>query len=205
MMSQGLTRRTLGGIAAGGALSLSGLAPSTEAEAATADSSHDYRAGSLRRYVIGTGSDGRSYMQFSGTVTAGGVALPGGGFAASLWATHEMPVDNTGTTDEAGSSRGPGVGPDGTSFGFVYHPAGQPATQALMHRTPTTDYWVVLAGHAILVTDNDNIHLRAGDTVVVRGATHGWAHPAGQLFLGVSVSLDAIPTTAPAPNGHPTS
>jgi mannose-6-phosphate isomerase-like protein (cupin superfamily) len=108
-----------------------------------------------------------------------------------------MPVDNSGSADEALSGNGtPGsvVGPDGTSFGFVYYPPGQPGTQPLIHKTPTTDYWVVLVGEATLVTDKDQIHLRPGDTVVIRGADHGWAYPPGQPFLAVSVSLDAIPT-----------
>jgi len=63
---------------------------------------------------------------------------------------------------------------------------------------------VVLAGEATLVTNRDQIHLRAGDTIVVRGANHGWAHPAGRPFLGVSVSLDAIPTDAPPATGQDT-
>jgi quercetin dioxygenase-like cupin family protein len=109
-----------------------------------------------------------------------------------------MPVDNSGSADEAlggGGSPGGLVGPDGTSFGFVYYPAGQAGTQPVIHRTPTTDYWVILEGEATLATNKDEIHLRAGDTVVVRGANHGWAYPPGRPFLAVSVSLDAIPTT----------
>jgi quercetin dioxygenase-like cupin family protein len=210
MMNRLWTRRTFGGLAAGGALSLVGLAGGTasfaDAETTEPPGGHSGRDpdGSLQRYVIGTGTDGRSYTQFSGSVTAGGPALPGGDFVAALWATHQMPVDNSGTADEAGTSRGPGpgLGLDGTSFGFVYHPAGQPATPALLHTTPTTDYWVVLAGKAILVTDNDRIDLMAGDTIVVRGARHGWAHPAGQPFLGVTVSLAAIPIAGSRPTGQ---
>ncbi len=196
MIMRRLTRRALGQLAAGSALSVAGLVGVTRSDASikTANAAGRNPDGSLRRYVVGTDVNGQSYTQFSGLVTAGGPALPGGDLVAALWATHQMPVDNSGTVDERSTGHGPSVGPDGTSFGFVYHPAGQPATPAVMHRTATTDYWAVLAGEATLVTNTDQIHLRAGDTIVVRGANHGWAHPAGQPFLGVSVSLDAIPT-----------
>src|SRR6266700_2345447 len=153
MIMRRLTRRALGQLAAGSALSVAGLVGVTRSDASikTANAAGRNPDGSLRRYVVGT-------------------------------------------DDERSTGHGPSVGPDGTSFGFVYHPAGQPATPAVMHRTATTDYWAVLAGEATLVTNTDQIHLRARDTIVVRGANHGWAHPAGQPFLGVSVSLDAIPT-----------
>jgi mannose-6-phosphate isomerase-like protein (cupin superfamily) len=153
--------------------------------------------GSVPRYVVGTGADGQSYTQFSGCSATGG-QVPGGVLTGTLWETHQMPVDNSGSADEAlggGGTPGGLVGPDGTSFGFVYYPAGQAGTQPVIHKTPTTDYWVILEGEATLVTNKDEIHLGAGDTVVVRGANHGWSYPPGRPFLAVSVSLDAIPTT----------
>jgi len=109
-----------------------------------------------------------------------------------------MPVDNSGSSDTAvGGSASPGAGPgrDGTSFGFIYYPPGQAGTQPIIHRTATTDYWVIPEGSATLFTDKDEIHLEAGDTIIVRGANHGWSYAPGRAFLAIAVSLDAVPSS----------
>jgi len=192
-------RQVVRGLAAAAAVApLGAVAVSSSAHAATRPSSpgNECSPGSVRRFVVGTDADGHSYTQFSGCSTTGGQA-PGGVLTGSLWKTFQMPVDNSGSADEAlagGSGPGSLVPADGTTFGFVYYPPGQPGTQPVIHKTPTTDYWVILEGEATLVTDSDHIQLHAGDTVVIRGADHGWAYPPGRSFLAVSVSLDAIPT-----------
>lgn len=201
------TRRTaIGGLAATAitALALDAVSSGTAkaAVASAAESGKDCcGAGSVRRYVVGSDPNGKSYTQFSGCIAAKAVpGLPGGGVieAGALWATHQMPVDNSGSGDAAAGGSGgpgPGPGPDGTSFGFIYYPPGQPGTQPVIHRTATTDYWVILEGAATLFTDKDEIHLKAGDTVIVRGAYHGWSYAPERAFLAISVSLDAIPSS----------
>jgi quercetin dioxygenase-like cupin family protein len=179
-------------------IGVTSLASAATAEASPGPPARRCSQGSVQRYVIGTGADGQSYTQFSECSATSG-QVPGGVLTGKLWTTQQMPVNNSGAADEALSGQGtPGslVGPDGTSFGWVYYPAGQPGTQPVIHRTATTDYWVILEGEATLATDQDRIHLRAGDTVVIRGANHGWAYPPGRPFLAVSVSLDATPTAS---------
>lgn len=191
-------RQALRGLAAGAAIApIGAIAISQNATAGTRSGSPTMECspGSVRRFVIGTDADGHSYTQFTGCSTTSG-QVPGGVLTGTLWKTFQMPVDNSGSADEALSGNsGPGslVPPDGTSFGFVYYPPGQPGTQPAIHKTATTDYWVILEGEATLVTDKDQVHLRAGDTAVIRGADHGWAYPPDRPFLAVSVSLDAIP------------
>lgn len=205
-MTQHTRRKAIGGLAATVVTALALDAVSTPAASASADSAaapgKDYRgAGSVRRYVVGSDPDGKSYTQFSGCIEATAVpGLPGGGVieGGALWATHQMPVDNSGSGDAAaGGSGGPGAGPgpDGTSFGFIYYPPGQAGTQPVIHRTATTDYWIILEGAATLVTDKDEIHLTAGDTVIVRGAYHGWSYAPERAFLAIAVSLDAVPSS----------
>lgn len=58
---------------------------------------------------------------------------------------------------------------------------------ALMHRTETLDYGVVLEGEMWLVLDDEEIHLTRGDVVVQRGTNHAWSNrteqPARMLFV----------------------
>jgi mannose-6-phosphate isomerase-like protein (cupin superfamily) len=189
-----ITALTLDAVSSGSATAKAAVKPATE-------SGQDGReAGSIRRYVVGSDPDGNSYTQFSDYIPAKAVpGLPGGGVieAGALWATHQMPVDNSGSGDAAGGSGGAGRGPghDGTSFAFIYYPPGQSGTQPVIHRTATTDYWVILEGAATLFTNKDEIHLRAGDTVIVRGSYHGWSYAPERAFLAISVSLDAIPSS----------
>jgi mannose-6-phosphate isomerase-like protein (cupin superfamily) len=203
-MTEHTRRKVIGGLAttAIAALALDAVSGGTAkaAVASTAAPGQDCcGAGSVRRYVVGSDPDGKSYTQFSDSIAAKAIpGLPGGGVVegGALWATHQMPVDNSGSSDAAvGGSGGPGSGTDGTSFGFIYYPPGQPGTQPIIHRTATTDYWVILEGAATLFTDKDEIHLKAGDTVIVRGAYHGWSHPSDRAFLAITVSLDAVPSS----------
>jgi hypothetical protein len=149
------------------------------------------------------------------------VEQPSGGSAGPgvLWITDTMPVDNAAPVTAAGAASG-GTGPfktmpglDGTVFSFVYSahgdtlapplpsqlPSGYPAgagTQAglsRMHRTDSLDYWVILHGEITLSTDKDEIHLKPGDTLVVRGANHTWVKASGEPYLAVTVSVDARP------------
>lgn len=62
-----------------------------------------------------------------------------------------------------------------------------PARNALMHRTQTIDYVVVLAGELTLVLDDTDVVLRAGDTLVQCGTNHAWENrsdaPATVMFV----------------------
>ena len=47
---------------------------------------------------------------------------------------------------------------------------------ALMHRTETVDYGIVLSGEVWLVVDDGETRLRPGDVVVQRGTNHAWSN-----------------------------
>ena len=47
---------------------------------------------------------------------------------------------------------------------------------ALMHRTETVDYGIVLAGEVWLVLDEGETRLAPGDVVVQRGTNHAWSN-----------------------------
>jgi hypothetical protein len=47
---------------------------------------------------------------------------------------------------------------------------------ALMHRTSTIDYGIVLEGEITLILDKGETIVRAGDIVIQRGTNHAWAN-----------------------------
>jgi mannose-6-phosphate isomerase-like protein (cupin superfamily) len=47
---------------------------------------------------------------------------------------------------------------------------------AYMHRTETVDYGIVLEGELVLIMDEGETTVKAGDIVVQRGTNHGWAN-----------------------------
>lgn len=55
------------------------------------------------------------------------------------------------------------------------HHAGA-SRHAFMHRTETIDYGIVLEGEIVLIMDEGETTVRAGDIVVQRGTNHGWAN-----------------------------
>lgn len=49
----------------------------------------------------------------------------------------------------------------------------------LMHRTETIDYGIVLEGELVLILDDSETIVRAGDIIVQRGTSHAWANRSG--------------------------
>jgi uncharacterized cupin superfamily protein len=45
-----------------------------------------------------------------------------------------------------------------------------------MHRIETVDYGIVLEGELVLILDESETIVRAGDIVVQRGTSHAWAN-----------------------------
>ena len=56
------------------------------------------------------------------------------------------------------------------------HTGGADSRHAFMHRTETIDYAIVLDGEVVLVLDEGETTVRAGDIVIQRGTNHGWAN-----------------------------
>lgn len=53
---------------------------------------------------------------------------------------------------------------------------GASSRHARMHRTETIDYGIVLEGEIVLIMDEGETTVRAGDIVIQRGTNHGWAN-----------------------------
>jgi mannose-6-phosphate isomerase-like protein (cupin superfamily) len=56
------------------------------------------------------------------------------------------------------------------------HALAQDPPHPLMHRTETIDYGIVLEGELVLILDDSETIVRAGDIIVQRGTSHAWAN-----------------------------
>ena len=69
------------------------------------------------------------------------------------------------------------------------------ARHPFMHRTESVDYALVLEGEITLVLDNEEVLMREGDFLVVRGTNHAWANRSGKpcrmLFVLIGGEFDS--------------
>jgi quercetin dioxygenase-like cupin family protein len=71
---------------------------------------------------------------------------------------------------------------------------GQNQRHPFMHRTETIDYAVVLEGEIVMLLDDEDVHLKAGDVVIQRGTNHAWSNrsdkPAKMLYVLIDGEFD---------------
>jgi quercetin dioxygenase-like cupin family protein len=152
-----------------------------------------------RRVVTGHDTGGRSVFASDEPVPAAH-ATPGGTLFYELWATDAAPAPiNAGPANAGPGGAGPGgaAAPDPAGGPPRVAPAPNGATLRInemppgasspMHRTRTVDYGIVLDGEVVLVLDDSETVLRAGDVVVQRGTSHRWENrsdaPARVAFI----------------------
>ena len=66
------------------------------------------------------------------------------------------------------------------------------APHPYMQKTRTLDFCLVIEGEITLVLDTEEVHLKAGDTVVQRGTNHAWSNRSGKPCVIAFSSHDAI-------------
>lgn len=66
------------------------------------------------------------------------------------------------------------------------------ARHPFMHRTNSVDYAVILRGEIIMLLDDSDVHLKAGDVVVQRGTNHAWSNRGTEPCLIAFVLVDAV-------------
>lgn len=64
------------------------------------------------------------------------------------------------------------------------------ARHALMHRTETIDYGIVIEGELVLIMDEGETTVYPGDIVIQRGTNHGWANRSDRNCRIVFVLID---------------
>ena len=70
-------------------------------------------------------------------------------------------------------------------------PLKQGGKRTVMHRTRTLDYVVVIEGELILILDDSEVALKAGDVVVQRGTNHAWENRSGKIARAAFFHIDA--------------
>jgi quercetin dioxygenase-like cupin family protein len=153
----------------------------------------------MPRCVV-TGHDARGNSVFtSDEPVPAAHTTPGGTLFYELWATDAAPAPiNAGPVNAGPGGAGPGgaaapdpaggprvaPAPNGTTLRINEMP---PGASSPMHRTQTVDYGIVLDGEVVLVLDDSETVLRAGDVVVQRGTSHRWENrsdaPARVAFI----------------------
>ena len=59
-----------------------------------------------------------------------------------------------------------------------------------MHRTETIDYAIVLSGEIVMLLDEGEVVLRAGDILVQCGTNHAWVNRSNAAAVVVFVLID---------------
>jgi mannose-6-phosphate isomerase-like protein (cupin superfamily) len=84
-----------------------------------------------------------------------------------------------------------GLAPGADAFLTSAISPGPESAHAMMHRTPTVDFAIVLSGECYLVLDTGETLVRAGDTVIQRGVNHAWSNRSAEPCRVAFVLIDA--------------
>jgi hypothetical protein len=95
----------------------------------------------------------------------------------------EFPPDAAELSAEAGRAMFEKMGSGSSSTSGTAH-------DALMHRTETLDYGIVLEGEITLIVETGETTLAAGDVVIQRGANHAWSNRSGKMCRMAFVLID---------------
>jgi quercetin dioxygenase-like cupin family protein len=146
----------------------------------------------IRRVITGHDAQGTAKVLIDGPAT--NAKYPASGTVSTLmWCTDQMPADIAiGQTPEDMGARIIGTAPpaNGTRFCVIDFPPGSPA---VMHRTETIDYVIVISGEIDMDMDHSTVHLKAGDIMVQRGTNHAWANRGNAPARVAFVLVDAVP------------
>jgi mannose-6-phosphate isomerase-like protein (cupin superfamily) len=172
-----------------------------------------------RRIVTGHDAQGRSIVLEDGPAPSifEPKARPGEAIT-ELWRSGAAPASNRGNDDPcAAPPASPQLRPpkNGTVFRIVDFPPdaqvkGADAAQlfaefgasgahakdgrhAMMHKTATVDYALVLDGEIVAVMDMGEAVMRAGDVLIQRGTNHSWANRGDKPCRMAFILVDAEP------------
>lgn len=66
------------------------------------------------------------------------------------------------------------------------------ARHPFMHRTDSIDFAVILQGEILMLMDETEVHLKAGDVVVQRGTNHAWSNRFDKTCIIAFVLVDGV-------------
>jgi quercetin dioxygenase-like cupin family protein len=140
-----------------------------------------------RRVVTGHDEHGVSVFASDGPAPVVSTA-PDGALFCEIWATAAMPAPIAAAEpDPAHDMLTVPPPPNGTKIRINVLP---PGTVSPMHRTQSVDYGIVLDGEVVLVLDDSETTLGAGDVAVQRGTSHRWENRAGSTARVAFILVD---------------
>lgn len=139
-----------------------------------------------RRVVTGHNSDGVSVVLTDGTVPVHRYMPQDGVGFYEIWQTEDTPAPILPVEPSEPTQRTLRVPPEprGTKIRINEFFPGHltdDGRQSPVHRTESVDYGIVLEGEIVLILDDSEVTLRAGDVVVQRGTDHAWANRTDQV------------------------
>lgn len=168
-----------------------------------------------RRVVTGHDSTGKALVVIDDPVPHKVVREGMGATARLVWSTDAAPGDMSGHDDRAAKHVGFGPVPGGSIMRVVdYAPAKDeaaldpkllakqigdahkdskawPIRHPFMHRTITTDYAIVLSGEIVMLLDDSEITLKAGDILIQQGTNHAWVNRSNEVCRMAFVLVSA--------------
>jgi quercetin dioxygenase-like cupin family protein len=146
----------------------------------------------IRRIVTGHDAKHVAKVLIDGQATNAKYPAPGI-VSTMIWCTDRMPADiDIGETPEDMGARviGTPPPPNGTRFAVIDFP---PGNAAIMHRTETIDYVIMVEGELDMDMDDSTVKLKPGDVVVQRGTNHAWVNRSDKRARAAFVLIDAEP------------
>lgn len=141
-----------------------------------------------RRVVTGHDSRGVSVFASDGPVPVARTA-PDGALFYEVWSTEATPAPlDAVAPDPTLSALSVPPGPGGTKIRINEFP---PGVVSPVHRTQSVDYGIVLSGEVVLVLDDSETVLRAGDVAVQRGTSHRWENRSAGTARMAFILVDA--------------
>jgi quercetin dioxygenase-like cupin family protein len=173
----------------------------------------------IRRVVTGHDRNGKAVVVSDGPATAvRSHPNRAGHKSTDIWKTTSMPV--TIAAQEPDPTQGPRdfVPANGTKIRIAEIPPepesfrsltpaqvrevfrsggnegastfGENQRHPFMHRTESLDYAVVLEGEIVMLLDDEDVHLKAGDIVIQRGTNHAWSNRSGKPVRMLYILID---------------
>lgn len=162
--------------------------------AATSDACAS-KGGGIRRVVAGLGPNGRSRLVADDAVTSlslGSIAI------GQVW-TGALAVRADSAAplaDATAPFRFEQLAEPAYAFMVADYAPGLGVEDPGMHFTDTADHFYVVSGEVVLVLEEEEVTLRAGDAGVCRGVVHGWRNRSDAPARVVTFVLPATPAGA---------
>jgi naringenin degradation protein FdeH len=144
----------------------------------------------VRRIVTGHDANHVAKVLIDGAATNAKYPAPAI-VSTMIWCTDRMPADiAVGETPEDLGAWviGTPPPPSGTRFAVIDFP---PGNAAIMHRTETIDYVIMIEGELEMDMDDSTVKLKAGDVMVQRGTNHSWINRSDKRARVAFVLIDA--------------